>query len=111
MLRLPIECLYEILEWLEYDEDALSSCLLVNRLWCEIAVRILWRNVWNYSTTNFLTLISCLPNESKNILCKNGIVISAPISKSPIFNYAAFCRELSINKVNGMIEQLLKNEE
>jgi hypothetical protein len=111
MFQLPIECLYEILECLEDDEDTLSSCLLVNRLWCEIAVRILWRNVWNYSTTNVITLISCLPNESKKILYKNGIIISAPTSKTPLFNYAAFCKELSINKVNSMIEQLLKSQQ
>src|SRR4051812_39196218 len=108
---LPIECLNEIFEYLENDEDTLSSCLLVNRLWCEIAVRILWRNVWNYNTTNFITLVACLPNESKEILHKNGIIISAPTSNLPIFNYATFCKELSINKVNSMIEQLLKNQQ
>src|ERR1044071_10476406 len=69
--QLPADCLNEIFEYLENDKATLFSCLLVNRLWCEISVRILWRIVWNCST-----LIACLPSESKEILCKNGFTIS-----------------------------------
>ncbi|PKY37566.1 hypothetical protein RhiirA4_438763 [Rhizophagus irregularis] len=46
--QLPTDCLNEIFEYLEEDKITLRSCLLVNRLWCEIAVRILWRNVWSF---------------------------------------------------------------
>ena len=46
MFQLLADCLYEIFEYLEDDKVTLHSCLLVNRLWCEIAVRILWRNIW-----------------------------------------------------------------
>src|ERR1044072_1819467 len=99
-----IDCLNEIFEHLENDKVTLHSCLLVNRLWCEVAVRILWRNIWNYSTTNFSsTLIACLPNESKEILLKNGIVISTPTLKPPIFNYASFCKVLSMKQINYKI--------
>jgi len=73
-------------------------------------VRIFWRNVWNYSISNFSTLIACLPNESKEILYENGIIISTPTSRSPIFNYASFCKVLSVNQVYYMIERLLKNQ-
>ena len=45
---LPADCLNEIFENLEDDKVTLHSCLLVNRLWCEVSVRILWRNIWNY---------------------------------------------------------------
>src|ERR1043165_4573014 len=108
MAQLPADCLNEIFEYLENDKITLRSCLLVNRLWCEVAVRILWRNTWNYSTMNFRTLIACLPNESKEILHENGIIISAPTSKPPMFNYAAFCKTLSINRVNYIIGMLLR---
>src|SRR3984957_2417455 len=94
--QLPADCLNEIFEYLEKDKVALHSCLLVNRLWCEVSVRILWRNVSNYKTSNFKTLISCLPDESKEILTNNGIIISTPTSKPSIFNYASFCKVLSI---------------
>jgi len=63
------ECLDEIFEYLANDKNTLYSCLLVNRLWCGVSVRILWRSVWNYGT-----LINCLPNESKEILHRNKIL-------------------------------------
>src|SRR5436190_18236703 len=106
MLRLPADCLNGIFEYLEDDKVTLHSCLLVNRLWCEVAVRILWRSVWNMS---FNTLIACLPNESKKILHENGIIISAPTSKPPMFNYPAFCKDLSdYPEVNSKIKQLFQ---
>src|SRR5947199_405658 len=106
MSQLPADCLNEIFKYLEHDKVTLHSCLLVNRLWCDVSVRILWRNIWNYNT-----LIACLPNSSKEILYKNGIIISTLTSKSPIFNYAVFCMVLSINQVNYEVERLLENQQ
>src|SRR5581483_2276264 len=96
--QLISDCLNEIFEYLEEDKPALHSCLLVNRLWCEISVRILWKDVWNFnlrsmkiSSSILSTLIACLPNESKELLHKNNIYISPPTLKPPQFNYPAFC--------------------
>ena len=107
MFQLPADCLAEIFEYFEYDNNTLRSCLLVNRLWCELSVRILWRNDSNW---NYVTLISCLPNESKKILDEKGIIISSPTSRPPVFNYASFCKSLTIFRVNYSIERLLKNQ-
>src|SRR4051794_19307303 len=104
MFQLPIDCLNEIFEYLDNDDISLYSCLLVNRLWCEISVRILWRNIRNYRI-----LIACLPKESKEILYENGILI--PTSKPPIFNYASFCKFLSVDQVNHKIKTLLKKRQ
>src|SRR5436190_18659664 len=102
MSQLPSDCLDEIFEYLEDDKVTLRSCLLVNRLWCEVSVRILWRSIRNYNT-----LIACLPNDSKEILSKNGIVTSTSTSRPPMFNYASFCKVISTRQVNSKIEQLL----
>src|SRR4051812_2416227 len=99
MSQLSSDCLNDIFEYLNDDKYTLHSCILVNRLWCEISVKFFWRNGWDYNISNFSTLIACLPNESKEILNKNGIIISTPTSKFPIFNYASFCKDLSINQV------------
>src|SRR6266496_5477537 len=110
MSQLPTDCLNEILEYLKDDIVTLHSCLLVNRLWCEISVRILWRSNQKYKSWSYSTLIACLPNESKEILCENGIIISTP-TKFPIFNYASFCKVLSINRVYYGIERLFKKQQ
>src|ERR1043165_9800546 len=96
--KLPTDCLIEIIKHLEDDKISLYSCLLVNHHWCEVSVRILWKNVWNfqYNVYNpysiqhvpslpaiFHTLIACLPNESKDRL--NRVFIPTPTSKPPLF--------------------------
>src|SRR3954469_74320 len=118
---LPTECLSEVFENLEDDKITLNSCLLVSRLCCKISVRILWRNIWSviYSATChqlkissaiLSTLISCLPNESKELLHKNKIFISTPTSKPPLFNYVSFCKILSINEISQIIYGVFKND-
>src|SRR6266536_3693654 len=109
MSQLPTDCLNEIFEYLEDDKVSLHSCLLVNRLWCEVSVRILWKSNYNYRAYN--TLISCLPNTSKGILSKIGIIISTLTSNPPMFNYAAFCKVLSIDRVYSQVKELLKNQQ
>src|ERR1043166_6276905 len=101
MSQLNADCLNKIFEYIDKDKATLHSCLLVNRLWCEVSVRILWTSVWNYDT-----LIACLPNESKEILYKNGIITSASTSKPPLFNYVAYIRNLEIDSI---IRNILKN--
>ena len=103
MVQLPADCLNEIFECLKEDKVTLHSCLLVNRLWCEVSVRILWTSVWNYKT-----LIACLPNESKEILHKNEIIALTPTLKSPLFNYIEFIKKLEIDNI---IENILKNDQ
>src|SRR6266496_6043706 len=106
MSQLLADCLNDIFEYLKNDMVTLHSCLLVNHLWCEVSVRILWRDTLNYSTSKFRTLIACLPNESKEILYKDGIIISTPkTSKFPIFNYASFY------KVHCGIKELLRSQQ
>src|SRR5581483_2402063 len=110
MSQLITDCLNDIFEYLEDDGATLLSCLLVNRLWCEIAVRILWRNGRKYNATTFITLIACLPNESKKILRNNEINIPTSTSKPPMFNYAAFCKSLSTYVLSYNIKHLLKDQ-
>src|SRR2546429_526101 len=100
MPQLLADCLSEIFECLEEDKITLHSCLLVNRLWCEASVRILWKSVWNYDT-----LITLLPNESKEILNNIGIIIPTSVSKPPLFNYIEFITILEVDRIIGKIKR------
>src|SRR3989337_4461965 len=122
--QLPTDCLNEIFEHLEDYPISLRSCLLVNRFWCKIAVRILWKNIWNFpNNMNYMyygshqkyiplsilsTLIACLPNESKNLLYENGISILTPTPKSPLFNYISFIKALSFSNFECVVGGALK---
>ncbi|RIA83775.1 hypothetical protein C1645_809073 [Glomus cerebriforme] len=116
--QLPADCLNEIFECLD-DKKTLHSCLLVNRLSCKISIRILWREICNIRTIAYehipkvsssilSTLVACLSNESKEFLFNNGIFISTPTSKPPLFNYPEFCKVLSIDNICQIISDALK---
>ncbi|RIA83782.1 hypothetical protein C1645_833262 [Glomus cerebriforme] len=111
--QLPADCLNEIFEYLD-DKKTLHSLLFVNRLCCKISIRILWRNFWKYRIVDIdlgrclNILVACLPNESKELLLKNGIFISTPTSKPSLFNYPAFCKVLSINKICLIVNDVLE---
>jgi hypothetical protein len=104
MPQLDADCLNEIFEYLEEDKETLRSCLLVNRFWGEVSVRILWRSVRNYKT-----VISFLSKESREILHKNGINISTIPNKIPIYNYITYIKGLSIYTIDDIIKNILKN--
>jgi len=120
--QIPADCLYEIFEHLknkcfERDIISLHSCLLVNRFWCEVAVKILWRDILSFeydsnsSSKLVSTLIACLPNESKNLLYKNEIFIPTPTSNPPLFNYISFIKVLSIFTIDRIIENALNSQD
>src|ERR1044072_6857100 len=110
---LPADCLNEIFEYLE--QNSLYLCLLVNRLWCRVAVRILWRNALSFRKDIrpqlLNTLISCLPNDSKELLYTNGIFIPTPTSNPPLFNYISYIKVLPIYETNRLIESALKSQQ
>ena len=99
--QLPADCLNEIFRRLN-DRRSLHSCLLVNRLWCQVSVQILWKTFLNFNT-----LIACLPDESKEILRNNEIIISTPTPNPPTFDYVSFVRRLSIDKISVEIHKIM----
>ncbi|GBC10322.1 hypothetical protein RclHR1_09520007 [Rhizophagus clarus] len=108
MSLLPADCLNEIFKYLDNDTNTLNSCILVNRLWCEVSVRILCQN---YSTSKFSTLIAYLPNESKEVLYKNRINISTLTLKISTFNYNQIYKklELLLNQQSISLQKLNVN--
>ncbi|CAG8479618.1 23816_t:CDS:2 [Cetraspora pellucida] len=120
--RLPADCLEDIFKYLSDDTDSLYSCLLVNKLWCQIVIRILWKNPWNLNSkpkynriTSWAcitrTLISLIPDTSKQILKRNGVeipplIVSSQLS-SPIYNYLGFCKSLSLKEIHRVRREFL----
>ncbi|GBB91479.1 hypothetical protein RclHR1_01880010 [Rhizophagus clarus] len=108
MSRLSFDCLTEIFSYLENDKISLFSCLLVNRDWCNVAVRILWKDSSNYSPKTLRTLMTCLINEN---MTKNKINLPFPIPKLPMFNYASFCRILSVHEIQSKFKLFVHSPE
>jgi hypothetical protein len=42
----------DIIEYFQNDYSTLYSCILVNRLWCRLAIPLLWDNPFSICTKN-----------------------------------------------------------
>ena len=110
MSKLNKDTLFLIFEELQDDSKFLFSCLMVNRLWSETVIPILWRNPWNYkgikySNKNYLfTIIAYyLPNDFKEFLTRQGTQLPLISYKSLLFDYLSFCKSINVNTINSII--------
>ncbi|RGB41191.1 hypothetical protein C1646_663255 [Rhizophagus diaphanus] len=106
MSKLNKDILFLVFEELQDNAKFLFSCLMVNRIWCETVIPILWKNPWRY-TINYYNknslysiLTSYLSNDIKEILTKKGIKISR---QSLVFDYLSFCRSINIEIIDDII--------
>ncbi|GBC05006.1 hypothetical protein RclHR1_00060019 [Rhizophagus clarus] len=108
MTKLNRDILYLILEELQDNKRTLYSSLTVNKTWCEIIIRILWRNPWKYLINGFkefsffVVIVSHLSEESKNELKFQGVDLPTASSQTLLFNYISFCRHLNLNAFDKM---------
>src|SRR6266516_7129173 len=109
MSKLNKDILFLIFEELQDDSKSLFSCLMVNRLWCETVIPILWRNPWhydiNYSNKSYLfTIIAFyLSDDIKELLTRLGIQLLSVSHKSLLFDYLSFCKSINVNTMNIII--------
>ncbi|PKC01399.1 hypothetical protein RhiirA5_414734 [Rhizophagus irregularis] len=102
MSQLNKDILFLIFEELQDDSKSLFSCLMVNRLWCEIVIPILWRNPWcydiNYSNKSYLFIViaSYLSDDIKKSIAKLGIQLPSFTHQSLLFDYLSFCRSINV---------------
>src|SRR5947199_5620144 len=106
MSKLNKDVLSLIFAELQDDSKSLFSCLMVNRIWCETVIPVLWRNPWRYSIIYhnksylFTIFISCLPNIIKESLTSKGVQLPPISYQSLSFDYLTFCRSININIMN-----------
>src|SRR4051794_28410303 len=103
------DILYLTFEELQNDSKSLFSCLMVNRIWCETVIPILWKNPWHYSINYsnkshlFIIFISCLPNDIKEFLTSIGIQLPSISYQPLLFDYLSFCRSINSNIMYDII--------
>ncbi|EXX53402.1 uncharacterized protein OCT59_012724 [Rhizophagus irregularis] len=106
MSKLNKDILFLLFEELRDDSKSLFSCLMVNRLWCETVIPVLWRNPWcydiNYHNKNYLFTIiaSYLSDDIKESLTRQGIQLPSFSYQQFLFDYLSFCRSINIAIIN-----------
>ncbi|GBB87417.1 hypothetical protein RclHR1_01390007 [Rhizophagus clarus] len=106
MTKLNKDILFYIFEELQNDSKSLFSCLMVNRLWCETTIPILWKNPWcydiNYNNKYYLFIIiaSYLSDDIKEFLMRQGIQLPSFSYQSLLFDYLSYCRSINVKIIN-----------
>jgi hypothetical protein len=110
MSTLNKDILFLIFEELQEDSKSLFSCLMVNRLWCETAIPILWRNPWCYDEVNysnksslFIIITHYLFDDIKELITEKGIQLPLSFHQSLLFDYLSFCKSINVNVINSII--------
>ncbi|GBC04752.1 hypothetical protein RclHR1_05850001 [Rhizophagus clarus] len=109
MSNLNSDVLHLIFEQVQDDKKALYSCLLVNKIWCETTVPILWKNPWkcliNRENEKLLLgiIISHLSNASRNKIREHNLL--SDFHQKLSFNYISYCRHLDLDEILRIIDE------
>ncbi|PKK63568.1 hypothetical protein RhiirC2_854923 [Rhizophagus irregularis] len=103
------DLLYKIIKYFPNDHSTLHSCVLVNRLWCRLAIPLLWENPFSIPTGNFNFIEVYLYNLDDHLKAKlNEYTDYVLLPSNTLFNYPSFIRYLNINKIVPSIEKWLE---
>ncbi|CAB5179723.1 unnamed protein product [Rhizophagus irregularis] len=100
----------EIIKNFQNDYSTLHSCVLVNRLWCRVAIPLLWENPFSISTGNYNFIEIYLYNLNDHLKTKLNEyqIIDCFLPSNTLFNYPSFIRYLNIRKITPSIEKWLE---
>jgi hypothetical protein len=109
MPELNKDILFLIFEELQEDSKSLFSCLMVNRLWSETVIPVLWKNPWGYNinyynkSSLYSLIISYLPDDIKESLIRQEISLPLILYQPLLFDYLSFCRSIDVDILNSII--------
>src|SRR5436305_7052772 len=110
MSKLNKDILFLLFEELQDDLKSLFSFLMVNRLWCETVIPVLWKNPWKYkhidyhhNSSLYYIITSYLSDDIKDSLTRQGIKLPPILCRSLLFDYLSLCRSINMNVINNII--------
>ncbi|RGB25214.1 hypothetical protein C1646_747449 [Rhizophagus diaphanus] len=105
------ELTYDILKYFKNDFSTLYSCILVNRLWCRLAIPLLWENPFSNPTKNYNFIEIYLHNLNGDLITElNEYRIEDNLFPSnTLFNYPSLIKYLNTWKILSPISEWTKN--
>ncbi|GBC47931.1 uncharacterized protein OCT59_000434 [Rhizophagus irregularis] len=109
------ELINEVIKYFRHDYKTLHSCILVNRLWCRLAIPLLWEDPFSIKLPKNYRFIEIYLNNNLNEEDKtklneyginyNKLLLPSNTSNNSLFNYPNFIKCLNTWKIIFSIEQ------
>ncbi|CAB5126232.1 unnamed protein product [Rhizophagus irregularis] len=97
------ELLNEVIQYFHYDYKTLHSCILVNRLWCRLAIPLLWEDPFSIKLPknhHFIEIyLHNLSDDDKTRLNEYVIQNNLFPNTNTFFNYPKFIQRLNTHNV------------
>ncbi|EXX51805.1 uncharacterized protein OCT59_000361 [Rhizophagus irregularis] len=101
------ELIDDIIQYFHYDYKTLHSCILVNRLWCSLAIPLLWENPFSSPTKNYHCIEIYLHylNDDDKTKLNEYVIHNELFPTNTLFNYPKFIQHLNTYEVYNSIEE------
>jgi hypothetical protein len=103
------ELLNEIMQYFHYDYKTLHSCILVNRLWCRLAIPLLWEDPFSIKVPKNYHFIEIylhnINEDDKTKLYDYAEINNNIFPLNTLFNYPSFIQRLNTFAVCKSIEK------
>ncbi|PKC56448.1 hypothetical protein RhiirA1_473981 [Rhizophagus irregularis] len=101
------ELTYEVIKYFRNDKSTLHSCILVNRLWCRLAIPLLWEDPFSFRTVicNFIGIyLHNLNDDDLKSKLNQHIINNNSLPSNTLFNYVKFLKYLNIFDIISCVE-------
>ncbi|CAB4440143.1 unnamed protein product [Rhizophagus irregularis] len=107
------ELTYEVIKYFKNDFSTLHSCILVNKLWCRLAIPLLWENPFSIPTKNYNFIGIYLHNLNGDLKAQlyEYKIDGNLFPSNTLFNYPIFLKYLYTWKIISSIEEWSKDVE
>ncbi|GBB86799.1 hypothetical protein RclHR1_13210006 [Rhizophagus clarus] len=102
------ELINEIIQYFHYDYKTLYSCILVNRLWCRLAIPLLWKDPFSIKfpkSYHFIEMYLYNLNDDNKAKLNEYVIYNDLFPSNTIFNYSRFIQRLNTFQVCYSVEK------
>ncbi|RIA91671.1 hypothetical protein C1645_875279 [Glomus cerebriforme] len=105
-----IELTNKIIQYFHHDYKTLHSCILINRLWCRLAIPLLWEDPFSKKypkNYHFIEILLHNLNEDDKTKLHEYEINSELFPSNTLFNYPSFIKSINIKKIILSIREWL----
>ncbi|GBC02659.1 hypothetical protein RclHR1_04740002 [Rhizophagus clarus] len=100
------ELINEVIQYFHYDYKTLHSCILVNRLWCRLAIPLLWEDPFSFKVPknyHFIEIYLYNLSDDDKTKLNEYATLNNLLPSNTLFNYHSFIQRLNTHTVYDFV--------